>query len=94
MWIVVDMIESVVRVISSVGKRCINVVISMGITMWGAIYMAVKQLPIVVVRSTVVVPVVVPVAVWIVGVWLRIGMRIRIFMRITVAVNVSTVDMW
>ena len=56
--------------------------------------MAVVQLPIVVVRITIVVPVAVrSVAIWLIDMRLRIGMRIRIFMRITVAESASTVDM-
>ena len=96
MWIVVDMIEAVVRVrgfvdVWLVRKRRI----SMGIIMWVAIYMAVKQLPIVVVRITVAVPVAVwSVTIWLIDMWIRIAMRIRIVMRITIDVIASTVDMW
>ena len=95
MWIVVDMIEAVVRVrgfvdVWLVRKRRI----SMGIIMWVAIYMAVKQLPIVVVRSTVAVPVAVwSVTIWLIDMWIRIAMRIRIVMWITIDVIASTVDM-
>jgi hypothetical protein len=94
-WIDVDMIEAVVRVrgfvdVWRVGKRRI----SMGIIMWIAICMAVKQLPIVVVRITVVVLVDEwRVAICEIDMWIRITMRIRIFMRITVVVIASTVDM-
>ena len=95
MWIVVDMIEAVVRVrgfvdVWLVRKRRI----SMGIIMWVAIYMAVKQLPIVVVRITVAVPVAVwSVTIWLIDMWIRIAMRIRIVMWITIDVIASTVDM-
>ena len=93
------MIEAVVRVRGCVEVRGFVDVWRVGkrrITMWVAIYMAVKQLPIVVVRITVVVW---SVAIWLIDMWIRIVMwirifmRIRIHMRITVDVHFWSVDM-
>lgn len=95
MWIDVDM--SVLVLVRGfvdvwlVRKRRI----SMGIIMWVAIYMAVKQLPIVVVRTTVAVLVAEwSITICLIDMWIRIAMPTRILMRITIDVIASTVDMW